>query len=121
MRLVPEAGKTSFFAAQAAIGGAAGAAGALVGGALAAGALAGALKVLFALSAAVRVGAWVLLRRVPVPAGGPRLRTALVLRDTVRTLNPTQGFSPLLHAVVGTTARRRVARGRARRRETAAP
>lgn len=121
MRLAPEAGKTSFFAAHAAIGGAAGAAGALVGGALAAGALEGVLKVLFVLSAAARVGAWLLFRRVPAPADGPRLRTALVLRDTVRTLNPTQGFSPLLHTVVGSaghaqrTVRAAVGRPRAGR------
>lgn len=119
MRLVPKSGKTSFFAAHAAIGGAAGAAGALVGGALAAGAFAGALKALFVLSAAVRVGAWFLLRRVPAPAGGPRLRTVLVLRDTVRTLNPTQGFSPLLHSAIGTAERaRRTVRATVHRRAT---
>ncbi len=105
MRLAPETGKTAFFGTQAAVAGAAGAAGALAGGALAVGVFAGLLKGLFLASAAVRIGAWVLQRRVPAPTDGPRLRTVLVLRDTVRTLNPAQGFSPVLHAVAETTGR----------------
>ena len=112
MRLAPEKGKTAFFAAQGAVAGAAGAAGALLGGALATSAFAGALKGLFLTSAAVRVGAWLLQRRVPVPTAGPRLRTVLVLRDTVRTLNPAQGFSPILHAVAESTGRARRTVGR---------
>jgi MFS family permease len=115
MRLAPEVGKTSFFGAQAAVAGAAGAAGALVGGALAAGVFAGFLKGLFVASAVLRVGAWLLQRRIPTPSVAPRLRTVVVLRDTVRTLNPAQGFSPVLHAVAETTGRaRRTLRRRAR-------
>lgn len=112
MRLAPETGKTSFFAAHAAWGGAGGAAGALAGGAVGV-ALSFAwlpgLKALFAVSALLRLGAWAALRLVPAPASDRSLRTVLVLRDTVRTLNPAQGFSPLLHSFVSTarTVRRR--------------
>jgi MFS family permease len=121
MRLAPEAGKTSFFAAQAAVGGGAGAFGALTGGVLAGSAAFGlvglsSFKVLFVLSAMARLSAWLLLRRVPVPATTRRLRAVLVLRDTVRTLNPAQGFSPLLHAVLPERRRSLAARRRRHRR-----
>lgn len=121
MRLAPEIGKTSFFATQAALGGLFGALGPFVGGLLAS-ALSGGtgplpsglfadavvgLKGLFLVSFAFRLGAWGLLHRVPEPRRGPRLRAAFVIRDTVRTFNPTQGFSPLLHVFAPTAKRRR--------------
>lgn len=107
MRLAPEIGKTTFFAVQAALGGLFGAMGPLVGGLIAERIPPGfqpldlwlfeGLKSLFFLSFALRIGAWLLLHRVPVPEGGRRLRPVLILRDMVRTFNPTQGFSGLLH------------------------
>lgn len=105
MRLAPETGKTSFFAVQAALGGAFGALGPIAGGA-AAGWLAASwlgsgvftgLKSLFVVAGLLRFGAWLLLARVPEPVSKPRLRAVFVIRDTVRTMNPAQGFSPLLH------------------------
>lgn len=107
MRLAPETGKTSFFAAQAALGGLFGALGPFVGGLLAGilesemallpGGIFVGLKGLFLLSFGLRLGAWGLLHRVPEPTRGPRLRATFIIRDTVRTFNPAQGFSPLLH------------------------
>ena len=129
MRLAPELGKTSFFAVQAALGGAAGALGPLTGGALAAALAAGftplpgwlfeGLKTLFVLSGVLRLAAWGLLHRVPEPVGKPRLRTVVLLRDVARTFNPGQGFSPLLHVFVPARVERRPARHRrrVRRRE----
>jgi MFS family permease len=112
MRLAPESGKTSFFAVQAAVVGAAGALGPLVGGVLAEAVAAGAfgawlpstLKVVFVASAALRLGGWALLARVPEPSARPRLRVAYIIRDTARTFNPMQGFSPLFHAFATASA-----------------
>ena len=102
MRLAPEVGKTSFFAAQGALGGLFGALGPLLGGVLAsaleggatllpgglfAGAVVG-LKGLFLLSFALRLGAWGLFRRVPEPQRRPRLRAASVVRDAARAFTP---------------------------------
>ncbi len=110
MRLAPEAGKTAFFAVQAALAGAAGALGPLVGGVLAEavttgglGPLPSTLKVVFVVSAVLRLGGWALLARVPEPAARPRLRIAYIIRDTARTFNPMQGFNPLLHAFATAT------------------
>ncbi len=115
MRLAPETGKTSFFAVQAALGGLFGALGPLAGGVLAGlfgsgvsllpGPLFEGLKSLFLLSFVLRLGAWALLRWVPEPAQHPRLRAVFVIRDTVRTFNPAQGFSPLLHVFAPTIRR----------------
>lgn len=106
MRLAPETGKTTYFAVQAALGGLFGAAGPFVGGLLATlfsgsvsvipGLLVG-LKNLFLISGIVRLFAWALLQRVPEPVSRPPLRAVYVLRDTARTFNPAQGFSPLLN------------------------
>ncbi len=112
MRLAPESGKTSFFAVQAALVGVASALGPLVGGVLAEAVTAGAfgsalpatLKVLFVGSAALRFGGWLLLTRVPEPSARPHLRVAYIIRDTARTFNPMQGFSPLLHAFATASA-----------------
>lgn len=112
MRLAPETGKTAFFAVQAAMAGLAGALGPIAGGALAEAVTAGALgtglpqtlKVVFAVSAALRLGAWMLLARVPEPEPRPRLRVVVLIRDTARTFNPVQGFSPLLHVFAAATA-----------------
>lgn len=112
MRLAPEAGKTAFFAVQAAIAGMAGALGPLVGGALAEVVTTSALgswlpptlKVVFVVSAALRLCGWALLAWVPEPAVRPRLRVAYLIRDTARTFNPIQGFSPLLHTFATATA-----------------
>lgn len=125
MRLAPEMGKTSFFALQAALGGLSGAAGPFVGGIIAQ-ALAGGwilvpgplfegLKTLFVLSTLLRLAAWGLLHRVPEGVERPRLRAVYVLRDAVRTFNPIQGFSPLMHIFTiaeRTRGRRRPARDR---------
>lgn len=107
MRLAPDMGRTSFFAVQAALGGLFGAAGPFVGGLIAQalaggwivlpGALLAGLKTLFLISFLLRLGAWGLLHRVPQGVERPRLRAVYVLRDAVRTFNPAQGFSPLLH------------------------
>lgn len=111
-RLAPETGKTSFFAIQAALGGIFGALGPFAGGVLATALASGfaplpgwlfeGMKTLFVVSAVLRLGAWGLLHRVPEPAGKPRLRTIVVIRDAVRSFNPTQGFSPLLHVFIPT-------------------
>jgi MFS family permease len=106
MRLAPETGKTSFFAVQGALGGAFGAAGPIVGGAVA-GLLASSwigqasgpfegLKALFLVAGLLRLSSWLLLNVVPEPVPGPRLRAVLVIRDTMRSMNPVQGFGPLL-------------------------
>lgn len=129
MRLAPSLGKTSFFAAQAALSGLFGALGPLLGGLIAAalpaalpgaapffasGLLAG-LKTLFFLSGALRLAAWgLLLRRVPVPEPRPRLRAVYLLRGAVRTFNPAQGFNPLLHVF----AAAHVLRPRAKRKQS---
>lgn len=129
MRLAPETGKTSFFALQAALGGAFGALGPLVGGVLAStfaggvallpGPLFEGMKSLFLISVVIRLGAWGMLHRVPEPVQRPPLRAVYLLRDAVRTLNPAQGFSPLLH-VFSIAARTRQVRRRpsAQRRTT---
>lgn len=120
MRLAPERGKTSFFAMQAALGGGFGAAGSMVGGLLA-GLLLGTtgffpvwlltgLKSVFLVGFLLRAGAWFLLMRVPDPVSRPRLKTVYVIRDTVRSLNPAQGFSPLLDVFVPGDGRRPDAR-----------
>lgn len=105
MRLAPETGKTSFFAVQAALGGAFGAAGPIVGGSIS-GLLAASwigqgpfdgFKALFLVGGLLRFLAWLLMARVPEPVSRPRLRAVFVIRDTVRTMNLVQGFSPLLH------------------------
>ena len=126
MRLAPETGKTAFFAVQAALAGLSGALGPLTGGVLAAVVVSGdlgpwvpaTLKVVFVVSAAARLGGWLLLRRVPEPAIRPRLEMVQLLRTTARTLNPAQGFSPLLQVfTVATEAPRRLVRkGRSMRR-----
>lgn len=107
MRLAPALGKTSFFAVQAALGGLAGALGPIAGGLLAAplANLAASLppefftglKALFFVSFGLRLLAWGALQRVPAPVRRPHRRATYLLRDTVRTFNLTQGFSPLLH------------------------
>jgi MFS family permease len=132
MRLAPEEGKTAFFGVQAALAGFAGALGPLVGGVLAGVVTDGTLgpwvprtlKVLFVASVACRLVALGLLARVPHPVGRPPLRVVYLLRNTARTFNPAQGFSPLLQAFAAATAplssrgrwrRWRAARGRAMR------
>lgn len=127
MRLAPETGKTSFFAVQAALSGLAGALGPIAGGVLAGAATSGALgtgwpatlKVVFAVSAALRLGAWAMLARVPEPAERPRLRVVVLIRDTARTFNPVQGFSPLLHAFTTAAPRSLARRWRRPRAQTA--
>ena len=122
MRLAPEAGKTSFFAMQAALGGAFGAAGSLLGGVLA-GMLVGSpgfyptwlltgLKSLFVLTFLLRATAWLLLTRVPDPVSRPPLKTVYVVRDAVRSLNPVQGFSPLLDSFIPGDGKRKLAGSR---------
>jgi len=105
MRLAPDAGKTSFFAVQGALGGLFGALGPLAGGLLAdmlpslpfAFAHPSGLLLLFLISFVLRLGAWGLLHRVREPVQKPPLRVAYLIRDVVRTFNITQGFSPLFH------------------------
>ena len=67
-------------------------------------------------SGLLRLAAWLLLRRVPEPVQRPRLRATFIIRDTVRTLNPTQGFSPLLHVFAAAPEHKR--RPRRHRRTT---
>ncbi|MFT5141792.1 MAG: MFS family permease [Thalassolituus oleivorans] len=110
MRLAPQDGKTVFFAMQAALGGVFGAVGSLLGGVLA-GILVSSsgfypiwllegLKSLFLVGFILRAGAWFLMMRIPDPVSRPRLKTVYVVRDTVRSLNPIQGFSPILHTFI---------------------
>jgi MFS family permease len=113
MGLAPSLGKTSYFATQAALSGLFGALGPLLGGALATGLpsllpaggpgvtllgvdLLSGLKGLFLVSAVLRLGAWGLFHRVPVPRRRPGRPFALI-RSAVRSFNPGQGLSPLLH------------------------
>lgn len=111
MRLAPRLGKTSYFATQAAFAGLFGALGPLLGAGLAttlpdlvgtnrvvwAGIdLLGGLKTIFLVSAVLRLGAWVLFHRIPHPKRGAERPFALV-RAAVRSFNPGQGLSPLLH------------------------
>lgn len=109
MRLAPSLGKTSYFATQAALSGLFGAFGPLLGGALATMLPAGdtgvslfgvdllsGLKGLFLVSAAFRLGAWGLFHRIPVPRRDGGEPFALI-RSAVRSFNPGQGLSPLLH------------------------
>ncbi|HEX7070017.1 MAG TPA: MFS transporter [Rhodothermales bacterium] len=127
MRLAPETGKTSFFAMQAALGGLFGALGPFVGGVIAdylmvngsllPGWIFADLKTLFVLSFVVRLTAWGLLFTVPDPVGRPRLRAVVVLRDAVKTFNPVQGFSPLLHVFAAGPRRVRPRRRSAERPE----
>ena len=115
MRLAPETGKTTFFAVQAALGGLFGAAGPFMGGLLATafsgtftlmpGEFFAGLKNLFLISGILRFGAWTLLHRVPEPVSKPPLRAVYILRDTARTFNPAQGFSPLLNLFTSSDAR----------------
>src|SRR5690606_31083468 len=117
MRLAPETGKTSFFAVQAALGGLFGALGPFVGGMIAdllmahgsfiPGWLFADLKTLFLMSFVLRFAAWGLLFTVPAPVERPRLRAVVVLRDAVRTFNPAQGISPLLHVFAAAPMRKR--------------
>lgn len=107
MRLAPDTGKTTFFAVQAALGGLFGAAGPFIGGLLATvfagsltlipGGFVEGLKNVFLISCILRLGAWTLLQRVPEPVARPPLRAVYILRDTARSFNPAQGFSPLLN------------------------
>ena len=116
MRLAPEQGKTSYFAAAAAAGGAFGAVGPVVGGTVAAFlvarspilpfALLEGLKSLFVLGGILRLAAWFLLERVTEPVDRPPLKAVFVIRDTVRSMNPIQGFGPLMHTFMPGTERR---------------
>lgn len=113
MRLAPSLGKTSYFATQAALSGLLGALGPLLGGVLAtvipnllpAGIggvklfgveLLSGLKGLFLVSALLRLGAWGLFHRIPVPQRRSEGSFALI-RGAVRSFNPGQGLGPLLY------------------------
>jgi MFS family permease len=113
MDLAPSLGKTSYFATQAALSGLFGALGPLLGGTFAtvlpelivdAGIgvtflgvdLLSGLKGLFLVSAVLRLGAWGLFHRIPVPRRRSGRPFALI-RSAVRSFNPGQGLSPLLH------------------------
>ena len=113
MRLAPSLGKTSYFATQAALSGLFGALGPLLGGALAT-VLSGllpegtalstlfgidllsGLKILFLISAVLRLGAWGLFSRVPMPDRSAPQPLALI-RDAVRSFNPGQGLPSFTH------------------------
>jgi MFS family permease len=107
MALAPETGKSSFFAAQAALSGVAGAVGPIAGGILADGFLTqieipyltevSSLPTLFMLSFVLRFASWGLLQRIREPKPRPRLRIAYLIADALRGSNSTQGFDPLLH------------------------
>lgn len=115
MRLAPDRGKTSYFALAAAAGGATGAVGPIMGGTVAAALTASApifgwsflegLKALFVLGFALRFLGWLLLGRVTQPVERPPLRTVFVIRDTMRSMNPVQGFGPLLNTFLPGAAR----------------
>lgn len=105
MGLAPETGKTSFFAMQAALSGLFSAFGPLVGGVLA-GVLPAVplsyvhpsgLLMLFFISFVLRMGALVLLHRVQEPVRKPQLHVIYLIRDAIRGLATTQGFTPWLH------------------------
>jgi MFS family permease len=108
MRIAPDTGKTSYFAVQAALGGASGALGPIIGGGVAGylmaqpglvlGFLPEGLKTLFLVSCLLRLAAWSgLLSRVHEPVVRPHMNAVLLIRDTARTFNIQQGFNPLLH------------------------
>lgn len=107
MVLAPGAGKTSFFAMQAAVAGLFGAIGTLGGGLLidnvlnkipdVAVWLPRGIPMLFFISFLIRFIAWNYLRRIKEPARKPQMQVTYLIRDAVRTFNILQGFSPLLH------------------------
>ncbi len=107
MVLAPGAGKTSFFAMQAAVAGLFGAIGTLSGGLLVdnlfnkipdvAFWLPRGIPMLFFISFVIRLIAWFNLRRIDEPARKPQMQVTYLIRDAVRTFNIIQGFSPLLH------------------------
>jgi MFS family permease len=108
MRIAPDTGKTSYFAVQAALGGASGALGPIVGGGVAGylmaqpglvlGFFPEGLKTLFLVSCLLRLAAWTgLLSRIYEPVTKPRINAVLLIRDTARTFNIQQGFNSLLH------------------------
>lgn len=107
MVLAPGAGKTSFFAMQAAAAGLFGAIGTLGGGLLidnvlnkipdVAVWLPRGIPMLFFISFLIRLIAWNYLRRIKEPARKPQMQVTYLIRDAVRTFNILQGFSPILH------------------------
>ena len=107
MVLSPDAGKTSYFAMQAAVAGLFGAIGSLGGGLLIDNVLnkipdlaiwlPRGIPMLFFISFLIRFIAWYYLKNIKEPARKPQMQVTYLIRDAVRTFNILQGFSPLLH------------------------